>query len=207
MAVTIRPMIPADLASTVASVLAGGWGERRAWFEFALAHPACDPVVAVDDGRVVGTAAGTRHGRSGWVGTVFVAPDRRREGIGGALTEEVCDRLETAGCETLLLVATELGRGIYDRLGFVEDGWYITFEAAGSSVASGGRPGGDIAPFRHDDVAEAAELDRAATGEDRGHLLAAFAGLPRGLALRGVDGGLRGFVVRAPWGLTRAPAA
>jgi hypothetical protein len=54
--------------------------------------------------------------------------------------------------------------------------------------------------FHEADVAETAVLDRAATGEDREHLIAAFAGIAGGLALRDAAGGLRGFVVRAPWG-------
>lgn len=201
MAATIRPMTAADLEPAVAAVLDGGWGDRRAWFEFALGHPACDPLVAVDGDAIVGTGAGTRNGPAGWVGTIFVAPERRREGIGLALSAAVCARLEAAGCRTLLLVATEQGRPVYARLGFEVETWYRILEHDGTgrpagTSASGAEP---VRPFGPADVAEAAALDRAATGEDRSHLLAAFASLPGGLALRAA-GSLTGFVVRAPWG-------
>jgi GNAT superfamily N-acetyltransferase len=217
-AVTIRSMTRADLEPSVAAVLAGGWGDRRAWFEFALGHPACDPLVAVDDGVIVGTGAGTRNGVAGWVGTIFVVPERRRAGLGTALTEAACERLEAAGCRTLLLVASDEGRPVYERLGFVEDAWYRILEAPGTGapgggsaeqtrvvdgpppVAAGGALGAAIRRFLPADVPEAAGLDAAATGEDRGHLLAAFATVRGGLALRAADGALRGFVVRAPWG-------
>ncbi len=43
-------------------------------------------------------------------------------------------------------------------------------------------------------------LDAAATGEDRGHLLRAFAAPDTASVLDGDDGSLGGFVVRAPWG-------
>ena len=45
-----------------------------------------------------------------------------------------------------------------------------------------------------------AELSTAATGEDRTHLLAAFASPETASCLVGDDGASGGFVVRAPWG-------
>ena len=212
MAATIRPMTAADLEPAVATVLDGGWGDRRTWFEFALSHAACDPLVAVDGDAIVGTGAGTRNGPAGWVGTIFVAPDRRREGIGIALSAAVCDRLEAAGCRTLLLVATEQGRPVYARLGFEVETWYriLEHDGMGRQAGSSGADADEaVGPFGPADVAEAAALDRSATGEDRSHLLAAFASLPGGLTLRAA-GSLAGFVVRAPWGggatVARTPA-
>ncbi|HYM82809.1 MAG TPA: GNAT family N-acetyltransferase [Candidatus Dormibacteraeota bacterium] len=215
MLLTIRPMVRDDLDDAVASIRDGGWGDRRSWFEFALDHEACDPLVAFDGDRIVGTGAGTRNGRAGWVGTIFVAPDRRREGIGRAITEVVCERLEAAGCTTLLLVATDLGRPVYERLGFEGDGWYRVLEAEGTGEAStveGSRSrasgphaferlaAAGVRPFTPGDLEEASDLDTLATGEDRRHLLEAFAGVPRNLALRSASGELRGFVARGPWG-------
>jgi hypothetical protein len=43
-------------------------------------------------------------------------------------------------------------------------------------------------------------LDNAATGEDRGHLLATFVAPDTTLCVDRADGTLGGFVVRAPWG-------
>lgn len=225
---SIRPMLPSDLDATVAAGLAGGWGDRRAWLEFALGHAECDPLVAVDGGEVVAMGVGTRNGPAGWVGTIFVVPERRREGIGLAISAAACERLQAAGCRTLLLVATTMGRPVYERLGFHEAGWYRAFEAPARDAPGGGddhaaaMAGGDraaasaggsdaaasadenargvIRPFGPADVPEAARLDSAATGEDRLRLLAAFAAIPGGLSLRAPDGELRGFVCRAPWG-------
>ena len=45
-----------------------------------------------------------------------------------------------------------------------------------------------------------AALDAAATGEDRAHLLRAFAAPDTTRVLDRADGSLGGFVVRAPWG-------
>ena len=42
-------MMTTDLDAAVTAILADDWGDRRAWFEFALASPACQAFV-VDDG-------------------------------------------------------------------------------------------------------------------------------------------------------------
>ncbi len=211
-------MTRADVDGATDALLRGDWGDRRSFFAFAADHPACDAIVAVDHGRVVGTGVGTRNGAVGWVGTIFVAAERRGAGLGTELTERICDGLAAAGCRTLVLVATEQGRPLYERLGFSIADWYVTVERDARALGgpaggepAGGEPAGDgtaghldaalvIAPFSPADVAEAAELDRAATGEDRAHLLAAFAGIAGGLTVRDAAGGLRGFVARAPWG-------
>ena len=201
-------MRPADVDAATEALLRGDWGERRAWFAFVAGHAGCHPVVAEDDGAIVGTGVGTTNGAVGWVGTIYVVPERRREGLGHALTQRVCDGLEAAGCRTLVLVATDEGRRLYERMGFEVFDRYATLERHATGT---GAPEGSAAArvdgaramtaFTRADVPEAAALDRAATGEDRAHLLAAFSEEPGGLALRGgADGRLRGFLCRAPWG-------
>jgi hypothetical protein len=54
--------------------------------------------------------------------------------------------------------------------------------------------------FAADDLAAMAQLSATATGEDRGHLLRAFASPETATCLVHDDGALGGFVVRAPWG-------
>jgi len=211
MATRIRTMTAADVDGATDALLRGDWGDRRSFFAFAVAHPACDAVVAEDGGRIIGTGVGTRSGPVGWVGTIFVEAEHRGAGLGTALTERICDGLDAAGCRTLALVATEQGRPLYERMGFEIVDWYVTVEreavtqdtgsAAGASAGAGACAADRmLSPFDPADVRQSAVLDRAATGEDREHLLAAFAGIAGGLALRDAAGILRGFVVRAPWG-------
>jgi len=81
-------------------------------------HPNCRPILAERDREIVGTGVATVSGRVGWVGTIWVAPALRRRGLGRAITEAVIEELEASGCRTLVLVATEAGRPVYERLGF-----------------------------------------------------------------------------------------
>ena len=149
------------------------------------------------DGRVVGTSVLSINGSVGWIGTVWVDPAWRRRGIGLDLTRATIEEADGAGCRTLVLVATEAGRPLYERLGFEVQTWYRILQIDGLDG-----PAADprIRAFRAGDLGAMAALDAAATGEDRTHLLHAFAAPDTTRVLARDDGSLGGFVVRAPWG-------
>lgn len=194
---TIRSMTVADIEPATEAILRDDWGDRRSWFEFAVSQPECAPVVAEVDGAIVGTGVGTANGAVGWVGTIWVASDRRGAGLGRALTQIVIDGLEAAGCRTLLLVATDAGLPLYERMGFAIQTRYRILEAPGLDGAGPGDRA--VRPFEPDDLDPILALDRAATGEDRGHAIRRFAGAATTKVLA-PDGVIRGFVIRAPWG-------
>ena len=137
------------------------------------------------------------NGSVGWIGTIWVEPAWRRRGVGMALTQATIDTAQSAGCRTLLLVATDAGRPLYEKIGFEVQTWYRILEAPGL----GDEPiDPRIRPFAADDLAGMAQLSATATGEDRTHLLKAFASPETANCLVREDGALGGFVVRAPWG-------
>lgn len=195
---TIRPMLPADVGPATDAILRDHWGDRRTWFEFAVSQPACAPVVAEVDGRLAGTGVGTANGAVGWIGTIWVEPDRRGGGLGRALTQAVIDGLEAAGCRTLVLVATDQGLPLYERMGFQHQTRYRILEAPGLDPAA--VPADQaVRPFAPADLDPIIGLDRAATGEDRAHAIRRFA-TPDSARVLQVGGDVRGFVIRAPWG-------
>jgi GNAT superfamily N-acetyltransferase len=199
----LRPMLPADVEPTVAAILADDWGDRRGWFTFALSSPACRVFVAeAGDGTIAGTGVATINGPVGWVGTIWVAPAHRGHGLGRALTAATVDATDAAGCRTLVLVATDRGRPLYEGLGFAVQTWYRTMEAPGLE-SDAPDPAGDevsrIRPFRAEDLAAITALDRGATGEDRSAIIGDLA-TSDGTRVLERDGGIGGFVIRAPWG-------
>lgn len=194
---SIRPMTAADIDPAADAIIRAGWGDRRSWFEFATTQPECRPVVAEVDGTLVGTGVATVNGAVGWVGTIWVDPAHRGAGLGRALTQTVIDDLERAGCRTLLLVATDEGRLLYERMGFELQTRYRILEAPG--LAADEPPDEAVRPFAPDDLDAILALDRAATGEDRGHAIRRFAS-PGETMVLSVDGRVRGYVIRAPWG-------
>jgi predicted N-acetyltransferase YhbS len=193
----IRPMTPADVEPVVAAFIRADWGDRRLYLDFVTRHAETHPFVAEADGEIVGTGVLSVNGTVGWIGTIFVEPAWRRRGVGMALTQATIDTAESAGCRTLLLVATDAGRPLYEKIGFEVQTWYRILEAPGL----GDQPiDPRIRPFVPADLDPMTELSAAATGEDRRHLLEAFASPETAISLVRDDGTIGGFVVRAPWG-------
>lgn len=194
---TIRVMTGADVDRTADAMLREGFGDRRIKMAFVADHPQCAPFVAEADGVIVGTGVATINGSVGWIGTIWVDAAWRRHGLGRALTLATMDAAEAAGCRTLVLVATRVGQPLYEGLGFEIQTWYRIKEAPGL-------PTGQMAPkarsYRPSDLPSMCALDAAATGEDRRHLLSAFAASDTTICVDRTDGTLGGFVVRAPWG-------
>ena len=192
-------MTAADVEPAAEAILRSGWGDRRIKMAWVSSHPKCRPVVADVAGTVVGTGVTTVSGPVAWIGTIWVDPAWRGRGIGKALTQATIDEAEAAGCQTFVLVATEAGRPLYERFGFEVQTHYRILETPG---LGGGAGAADprIRPYQASDRDAMVALDAAATGEDRAHLLESFAAPETTRCLVHADGGLRGFVIRAPWG-------
>jgi GNAT superfamily N-acetyltransferase len=195
----IRQMRPADVDPATEMILSHDWGVRREWLQLATALPSGVPLVAEADGAIIGTGVGTANGAVGWLGTIFIARDWRGRGLGRAMTQAIIDRLEAAGCRTLVLVATADGRRLYERMGFEVQTRYLILEAAGLPSP----PSGTATPvrsFRVGDVEAILAIDRDGTGEDRGHVIRRLATPEAARVAIGAGGAVEGFVIRAPWG-------
>jgi GNAT superfamily N-acetyltransferase len=194
---SLRAMTPNDVDQAAELILGNDWGVRREWLTFATVQPACLPIVAELDGDVVGTGVGTASGPVGWIGTIFIAPDRRGRGLGRAITQAIIDGLESAGCRSLVLVATNEGRRLYERMGFEVQTHYRILQAIGLPPIE--QPD-EVRPFEAADLPAIEQLDRDGTGEDRAHAIRRLADAETTRVVAGTDGTLDGYVIRAPWG-------
>ncbi|MCU0608044.1 MAG: GNAT family N-acetyltransferase [Candidatus Edwardsbacteria bacterium] len=142
--------------------------DAGAFFERHLGRPYFHPLAAEADGTVVGIANSLFFGPSAWLGNIIVSPERRRRGIGAALTARLIEAGRRHGCRHQILIATELGRPVYGTQGFVRTGEYVFLKPA--------RPVDQpdmarIRPAEPGDLGAIAALDAAATAEDRRPML------------------------------------
>jgi GNAT superfamily N-acetyltransferase len=144
--------------------------------------------------RIVGGACCASFGETGWIGALGVIPRARRRGLGAALTEACVQWLRDRGATTVLLHATDAGRPVYERVGFVAEGRSRAWRGA----AFNGRTPPRIRALRPGDRPALAELDHAITGERREAVLDAIAPLT-GMAAED-DGRLVGYPLSSPWG-------
>jgi len=85
-----------------------------------------DPIaihlVALHEGRVVGTLRMVRHGRTAKIGRMAVSASSRSKGIGGALMRFAALTAGRDGVEEIILAAQLPARKFYRRLGYLEEG-------------------------------------------------------------------------------------
>jgi predicted N-acetyltransferase YhbS len=161
---------------------------------FPRRSPCGDILVAERDDRQVGAVCCASFGETGWVGALGVLPEARRRGAGQALTEAACDRLRERGARTILLFATEMGRPLYERMGFEAEGRATAWRGS-AGVA---RAGVELRSVRESDRPALRELDRRATGERRDPVLDSLVPLSGMLAERA--GEPVGWALASPWG-------
>jgi GNAT superfamily N-acetyltransferase len=196
----IGPMArtPEAVLEATACVVDGGWGTYRQFHAIFTAYAVnrrCRVFLARDgEGRVAATAVATRYANTGWIGHVFTRLDARGQGLGTRMTSVALDVLRRAGCPTILLAATDLGRPIYERMGFQVESHY--HEMRGTALPRTAA----LAPYRPllpSDRAALAALDDQVSGDDRGSTLTRFQDFAWGLFWNGT---LAGSAVSLPWG-------
>jgi ribosomal protein S18 acetylase RimI-like enzyme len=57
------------------------------------------------------------HRKLGYIWSIYVEPDWRRQGIALKLTERAVEHLRAIGCTMAVLHASDAGEGVYARLG------------------------------------------------------------------------------------------
>jgi GNAT superfamily N-acetyltransferase len=83
-----------------------------------LDRPECVVYVGYADGDPVVSGLGWRTGRTVGVYSIATIESARRRGYGAAMTARVVVDGAVAGCDVAVLQASEMGRPIYERLGF-----------------------------------------------------------------------------------------
>ncbi|RKQ88059.1 putative N-acetyltransferase YhbS [Solirubrobacter pauli] len=185
----IREAQPDDIEPALAAISDAFGLQLRPPTVHTLVAGASDGTLLVAErgGVVVGTAASVGFGATGWLGGITVSPDARGNGLGRELTEAAIDALGDR--ETILLLATPMGRAVYEKLGFEAEGTYRVF-ASGSRRPERTVELRDLTP---DDLDAVRALDRQASGEDRSLALEA--------SLEGAKAtpDLKAVALRPPW--------
>jgi GNAT superfamily N-acetyltransferase len=102
---------------------AAGFDMPAEWLEAIVTvdvsrHPAAAMYVGYRDAAPVVVGLGIRSGATIGVYNIATLPAERGRGYGAAMTMRVVDDGAAAGCVVATLQASEMGRPIYERLGF-----------------------------------------------------------------------------------------
>ena len=125
----------------------------------------CFPIKVTIDNKIIGIGTTIIHNDVAWLAHIIVHPDFRNQGIGRLITQALIDRAHAEQCETIYLLATELGEPVYKKLGFEVETEYVSFK--GEKLNDDLADDENIKSYRSEFKKEISILDQLVSGEDR----------------------------------------
>ncbi len=141
------------------------WGDISIPIRFYCDSDFCFPIKVLQDNEMIGIGAAIFHQDVAWLGHIIVSPNYRNRGIGKLITQTLVDECTSKNCETIYLIATDLGLPVYERIGFTTETNYLFFKdiTPGSFVSNAK----NIIPFEEKWKEALVDLDKQVSGEDR----------------------------------------
>jgi GNAT superfamily N-acetyltransferase len=166
----VRLLSAADIPAGMRLKEAAGWNQTAADWQRVLALEP-DGCFAIEcDGQVRATTTAVCFGKElAWVGMVLTDTQYRGRGFARQLMEHALAHLREKRVAWIKLDATDMGRPLYERLGFREEGSIERWIRPAGVVP---RHSGAVGRFDLDSA-----LDRQAFGADRCGLLRVLAGI------------------------------
>ncbi len=167
----IRLLTPRDLPRLVELSTEVGWNQTpNDWRRFlALVPDGC--FCLESDGQIAATATAIRYGQQlGWLGMVITGGAWRGRGFARRLVTRTLDYFDQHRVATVKLDASDLGRPVYAKMGFVDE--YPVERWLRDTT----RPGSPHPASSEWSLSRVHAIDREAFGADRGRLLEQLAG-------------------------------
>lgn len=124
--------------------------------------------IALVNNTVAGTGMAFMNTDTAWLGAIIVKETFRRQGIGYRITSHLVDRSRSSGCRNVLLVATDMGSSVYEKLGFKISSYYLVYK---NGRMPDNDSGNSIMKMNLNDLEEVISIDKKVSGEDRGKII------------------------------------
>lgn len=147
-----------------------GWYDVTPVYKMHFDQDYFFPIKLVINHKMIGVGELIINGKIGWLGNIIVGKEFRNQGFGKKLTERLVDMAKAKGCESTYLLATPMGKSVYQKLGFQESGKYLFFKKGEMNFLQ--EKNESIIPFDQQYQNEIFDLDYRAMGEDRSKVLA-----------------------------------
>ncbi len=141
-----------------------GW-EIIPSFDFYTLSDFCFPIKVTIDKKIVGIGTTTIHNDIAWLAHIIVHPDYRNQSIGKLITQTLVEISNSKLCDTIYLLATDLGEPVYKKVGFETETDYLYFK--GEKTIGTYTKTENIVAFNSDFKKQISNLDRQVSGEDR----------------------------------------
>jgi N-acetylglutamate synthase-like GNAT family acetyltransferase len=169
---TIETLLAKDL-KYISTLTPDGWYDVTPLYEMNLNQDYFFPIKLIVENKVIGVGELIINDKNGWLGNIIVSKEFRNQGLGKKLTKRLIEIANANDCESIYLLATPLGKTVYQKLGFQEKGKYLFFEKGEKSIElEKNNSLANIIPYAELFKNQIFELDKKAIGEDRSKVLA-----------------------------------
>jgi GNAT superfamily N-acetyltransferase len=167
----IERLTEADIPDALQLSAQAGWNQAEADWRRLLSLWSATCFGWREDGRLIATSTLAHYGQGlGWIGMLLVDPRRRGQGIGTAMLRAAHDAGSRLGLPCIGLDATDLGKPIYAREGFMEVCGVARWQAQLSAPLSAH----ETNCLQDQDWPAVLALDRRTIGIDRAAMLQAL---------------------------------
>lgn len=146
-----------------------GWTDIIPVFEYYVRMPFCKPVKVMAEDKIAGIGTGISLVNTAWLAHIIVNPEFRKRGIGSFIADQLLNILKNSGCETVSLIATELGFPVYKKAGFTEQTEYVFFER--EKPLNNYHSNENVFGLTNITTDDIIAFDKKVSGEDRSRLL------------------------------------
>ncbi len=161
---TIAPFTLEDIEFDLAELEPADWDAMAARIRWHLSTPYAVALKSIfGEALVSGLGLAIAHNGTGWIGDRLMHPRFRRPELEGDLVSALLKQLEAKGCSTVSILAAEAAIPLFERQGFVPEGWYVTY-AGGQCEAP---TLDEVELFEPHHSLGVLRMDKLASGEDR----------------------------------------
>jgi GNAT superfamily N-acetyltransferase len=168
----IQNLIRSDI-NNITPLQPSDWNDIRKVFNQFIEHPFFYPVKISYKNEIIALGEAILNKQTGWIGNIIVHPNHRGKRLGAKLTQHFVDHLRSKGKQSQFLLATEIGKSMYEKLDFQHISQYIFLKNAGNSNKKISDPS-FVQPFQSKYMNQVFALDLQASGEDRSDILSHF---------------------------------
>jgi hypothetical protein len=121
--IEIRRVVDEEGVADHVRAAAAGFGRPEPWLRLIvtpslLEVPGLALYTGYEAGEPVSAGLGLVTGRTVGIYNIATVESARRRGYGAAMTTRIVDDGAASGCDTAILQASEMGKPVYERLGF-----------------------------------------------------------------------------------------
>lgn len=149
----------------ISELLPFGWEGVIPIIDWYTNSSFCFPIKGCINKKIVGIGTTIIHNKTAWLAHIIVHPDYRNQGIGKVITQTLVDTAHSKGCETVYLLATELGEPVYKKIGFEIETEYIIFSCEVTNKTFNNSE--NIIAINSTFKKQILNLDRLVSGENR----------------------------------------